>query len=57
MKLGWAVVWRGKNCVAFWKDADAWSLDPDEAHVFSSWVKARYAAGIQTGVAVVRCWT
>lgn len=57
MKRAWAVIWRGRNCVAFYKAPDAWSLDPDEAQVFGSWFAARYAAGITPGVAVVRCWT
>lgn len=57
MKAAWTIIWRGKNCVAYWKAADAWSLDPDEAQVFGSWFAARYAAGIRAGVYVVRCWT
>lgn len=56
MKPAWTVIWRGKNCVAYWKAKDTWTLDPDEAQVFGSWFAARYAAGIQKGVYVVRCW-
>lgn len=57
MKAAWTVIWEGRSCVAFYKEQDSWSLDPDEAKVFESWFAARYAAGIQKGVRVVRCWT
>lgn len=57
MKPAWTVIWRGRNCIAYWKNADTWSLDPDEAHVFETWFAARIAAGIQKGVEVARCWT
>lgn len=57
MKPGWAVVWHGKSCVAYLKASDEWTMDPDEAFVFTSYFGARYAAGITKGVSVVRCWT
>lgn len=56
MKAAWTVIWEGRSCVAFFKEQDSWSLDPDEAKVFESWFAARFAAGIQLGVRVVRCW-
>jgi hypothetical protein len=52
MKAAWTIIWRGRNCVAYWKEKDTWTLDPDEAQVFGSWF-----AGIQKSVYVVRCWT
>jgi hypothetical protein len=57
MKAAWAVVWRGKNCVAYMTKTGGWSLDPGEASVFDSWIHARVAAGITKGVSVARCWT
>lgn len=57
MKAAWTIIWRGRNCVAYWKAAETWTLDPDESQVFESWFAARYAAGLHKNVAVVRCWT
>lgn len=56
MKPAWAVVWRGKSCVTYLDKNEQWTLDPDEAKVFGSWFAARFAAGIQAGVSIVRCW-
>jgi hypothetical protein len=58
MKARWTVIWRGKNCVTYLRPSGDWTLDPDEAEVFVSWVGAKLAAfgQKQKGVEAVRCW-
>lgn len=59
MTPGWAVVWHGKSCAMYLNCVDEWSLHPDDAFVFRTWVGASFAALKMraAGVEVVRCWT
>lgn len=57
MRVAWAVIWRGKRVVTYLTRAKEWSLDPGDAHVYSTWAQARWDVGFRLGIEVVRCWT
>lgn len=55
---GYCVIWRGGKVTTFYRGGpDPWSLDPNDAKVYSTWAVAWVRSKVFAKAEVARCWT